>query len=145
VFRSKEIKTYCYEHGSNSVAKDFTKGNGKLIERDHVTTKTTFDGFGDVNRNGTTLKTYTNTQNQAGSDDHCIVHCTSFESTTDGVEYTREDNSPATSEIFVSRRENNGTSHSPKRHSGVDQTVLAIVEAEILGKEEVGTGDERLI
>lgn len=100
------------EHGSDCVSEDFSKSDVELVEGDQVTTESAFDGLGNVDGDCATLETDTGTKNDTSSDDHTIVDGTGLECTTDGVEDTRDEDSPATTEIFVARRDEESTGDS---------------------------------
>ncbi|WDK15315.1 hypothetical protein CGRA01v4_06595 [Colletotrichum graminicola] len=58
------------ENGGDGVAKDLTKCNVELIERDDISTDSSLGCLGDVYRDGTALKTDTQTQDNSCSDNH---------------------------------------------------------------------------
>jgi hypothetical protein len=133
------------EHRGDGISKDLTKSNVELVQRHQVSTELTLDGLGDVDGDGTTLKTNTGSKDQTGNDDHCEVHGTGAKGATDCVENAGDEDCPATTEHFVARRDQERTSNGTKRHGRVDQAVLALSKTEISRKEEVGAGDKRLI
>jgi hypothetical protein len=106
------ITRYSDEHGSNSVAKNFSESNVELVEGNEVTTESAFDSFGDVDGDGTTFETDTSTEDDTGSNDHAVVHRSGFERTTDGVEDTGDENSPTATKVFVAWRDEEGTGNS---------------------------------
>jgi hypothetical protein len=97
------------EHGCDRVSENFTESDAELVERNQVTTQSRLDSLGDVDRDGTAFETDTSTEDNAGCDDHTVVHGTGFESTTDGVQDAGDDDSPATTKVFVTRRDEEST------------------------------------
>ena len=129
------------EHGCYGVTKDFSEGDVELVEGNEVTTESALYGFGDIHGDGTTFETDSSAEDNAGCNDHTIVHAAGGECTADGVEDTGDDDSPAATKVLVTGRDEKSTSNSyavlanvccnvkiamltSERHAGVDQGVL---------------------
>lgn len=73
------------------------------------------------------------------------VDGTSFQGSADGVQHDGDHDGPFAAHVLVDGRENQGTADSAQGHAGVDETVLLVVEAEVIGQEEICTRDETLV
>jgi len=68
---------------------------------------------------------------------HTKVHRTSLKSSTDRVEDDGKNDGILPAEIFVRGRQQKCTADGAQGHAGVDQTVLACIEAKVKGKVQV--------